>query len=56
VVPRDRVGEVAAAAKTREDNEESKRAKFREGVLGLDLYNMREPLEKAGLTYKEWPA
>lgn len=55
VVPRDRVGAIAEAAAKREALEESKRAKFREGVLGLDLYAMREPLAKAGLTYKEWP-
>lgn len=51
VVPRERVAEVAAASRAREDNEESKRQQFRDGVLGLDLYNMREPLAKAGLKY-----
>lgn len=51
VVPRDIVAEVAEAAAKREGNEEGKRAKFREGVLGLDIYSMREPLEKAGLRY-----
>ncbi|NLJ52714.1 MAG: 4-carboxy-4-hydroxy-2-oxoadipate aldolase/oxaloacetate decarboxylase [Intrasporangiaceae bacterium] len=52
VVPRDKVAEVAEASRKREENEESKRAQFKDGVLGLDLYGMREPLEKAGLTYK----
>lgn len=51
VVPRARVAEVADAAQTREDNEEAKRQKFKEGQLGLDIYNMRGPLEKAGLKY-----
>ena len=49
VVPRELVGAVADASQKREDNEESKRQKFREGVLGLDIYGMREPLAAAGL-------
>ncbi|HYP74144.1 MAG TPA: 4-carboxy-4-hydroxy-2-oxoadipate aldolase/oxaloacetate decarboxylase [Microbacterium sp.] len=53
VVPRALVGAVADASQKREDLEESKRQKFREGVLGLDLYGMREPLASAGLTYVE---
>lgn len=53
VVPRELVGAVADASQKREDNEEAKRAKFREGVLGLDIYGMREPLASAGLTYLE---
>ncbi|WP_129358245.1 MULTISPECIES: 4-carboxy-4-hydroxy-2-oxoadipate aldolase/oxaloacetate decarboxylase [Micrococcaceae] len=51
VVPKDRVKQVVRAAQEREDREEAKRQKFREGTLGLDLYSMREPLEAAGLTY-----
>ncbi len=53
VVPRARVDAVADAAAAREANEESKRQRFRDGVLGLDLYGMREPLAAAGLEYVE---
>lgn len=53
VVPRELVGAVADASRKREDNEEAKRQQFRDGVLGLDIYGMREPLAKAGLEYLE---
>ena len=53
VVPAARASEVAAEAGRREANEEGKRAKFRSGTLGLDLYDMREPLARLGLRYED---
>ena len=47
VVPRERAAEVAAAAAKREASEEGKRAQFRAGDLGLDMYGMRGPLAAA---------
>lgn len=53
IVPREFVSAVVDACQNREDNEEAKRQQFRDGVLGLDLYGMREPLAAAGLEYVE---
>jgi len=50
-VPAARAAEVADAAAAREANEGAKRAKLASGVLGLDMYAMREPLAQAGLRY-----
>jgi 4-hydroxy-4-methyl-2-oxoglutarate aldolase len=51
IVPAAVAQQAADAAEAREANEGEKRTKLAAGVLGLDMYKMREPLAKAGLRY-----
>jgi 4-hydroxy-4-methyl-2-oxoglutarate aldolase len=51
VVRRRDVADVVAKGEKRQADEEGKRKLLASGALGLDMYNMREPLAKAGLVY-----
>ena len=51
VIARKDAADVVAKGEKRRADEDGKRRKLATGVLGLDMYNMREPLAKAGLVY-----
>jgi 4-hydroxy-4-methyl-2-oxoglutarate aldolase len=55
VVPKKLAVETAQKAQKRHDDEDGKRKQLAAGVLGLDMYKMREPLAKAGLIYVDNP-
>src|SRR3979490_208329 len=55
VVRKKQASEVAVKGEKRQADEEGKRKQLAAGQLGLDMYNMREPLAKAGLIYVDKP-
>jgi 4-hydroxy-4-methyl-2-oxoglutarate aldolase len=52
VVPRERAAEVLEACRAREEKEARSRERYRAGELSLDVQEMREALERAGLRYE----
>ena len=55
VIRRQDAEEVLSRGEKRHADEEDKRKQLAEGKLGLDMYNMREALAKAGLVYIDEP-
>lgn len=55
VIPKKYAADVGQKASKRMAEEDGKRQKLASGILGLDMYNMREPLAKAGLVYVDRP-
>jgi 4-hydroxy-4-methyl-2-oxoglutarate aldolase len=55
IIPARLAVEVAQKGFKRREEEDDKRQKLASGILGLDMYNMREPLAKAGLVYVDNP-
>jgi len=51
VLPLKEAAKAGRIAAQRKANEDEKRQTLASGVLGLDMYKMREPLAKAGLVY-----
>jgi 4-hydroxy-4-methyl-2-oxoglutarate aldolase len=51
VIGRKDAADVVARGEKRVADEDGKRRQLAAGVLGLDMYKMREPLAKAGLVY-----
>jgi 4-hydroxy-4-methyl-2-oxoglutarate aldolase len=55
VVPKRLAAEAAEKARKRNADESGKRNRLASGELGLDMYNMREALARAGLVYVDNP-
>ena len=55
IVPKKLAVEVAGKAQKRKDDEDGKRQRLAAGEFSLDMYKMREGLQKAGLIYVDKP-
>ena len=54
VVRREEAADVLKASRAREEKEAVSRERYRNGELGLDVNDMREPLARKGLRYVDW--